>query len=158
MTEELRVPKRKVPVEVGLSGGGTRRVAVFLAEYASHHTGAERLGDLLNGEGEFIPALDEEAKAMTFVNRAGVAFARVSRAVEAGGDGELTIPTEHTVEVALVDGRTLRGLVSYVLPPERSRLVDYLNDGPPFFPLLEADAVVLVNRRLVSRVVALRDP
>ena len=155
--EELRVPKRRVSVEVGLAGGGTRRVAVFLAEFASNHSGAERLSDLLNGGGDFIPAFDEEAGVMSFVNRAGVAFARASRAVEAEATDDITIPTEQPVEITLADGRTLRGLVSYVLPPERSRLVDFLNEGPPFFALLEEDAVVLVNRRLASRVAVLRD-
>ncbi len=155
--DELRVPKRKVMVEVGLSGGGARRVSVFLAEFAPNHVGGERLSDLLNGEGDFIPAFDEESKAMSFLNRAGAAYARVSRVEEADGADDLTIPTEHAVEIALSDGRILRGLLSYVLPPERSRLVDFLNDSSPFFPLLEPDAVVLVNRRLVSRVAIVRD-
>ncbi|HZZ85854.1 MAG TPA: hypothetical protein VFE30_15070 [Anaeromyxobacteraceae bacterium] len=155
--DELRVPKRRVAVEVGLSGGGTRRVTVFLADFASSHSGAERLSDLLNGDGDFIPAFDEQAAGMSFVNRSGIAFARVARAVEADGADDITIPTEHAVELTLCDGRKLQGLVSYVLPAERSRLVDFLNDSPPFFPLLEPDAVVLVNRRLVSRVATVRD-
>ncbi len=52
----------------------------------------------------------------------------------------------------LNDGGRLRGLVGYVLPPERSRLVDFLNEAPLFFRLLERDQVALVNKHHVARV------
>ena len=151
--DELRVPKRRVSAEAILAGGTARRITLFLAEAASHHSGPERPGDLLNGGGDFIPALDEEAGAMTFLNRAGLAAVRVpGHDVEDEG-AELTLPTEHAVEVLLQSGATLRGLVSYLRPPDRSRLQDFLNEPEPFFHLLEEQAVVLVNKRHVVRVV-----
>ena len=55
----------------------------------------------------------------------------------------------------LGDGTVLTGLVSFVRPPGRSRLVDFLNEAPPFFTLLEPASVALVNKRHVSRVVLL---
>lgn len=154
--EDLRVPKRKVPAEAILPGGAARRITLFLAEAASHHSGPERPGDLLNGGDDFVPAFDEDAGAMTFLNRAGLAAVRVAgREAEADGE-DLTLPTEHEVEVVLQDGLALRGLVSYLRPPERSRLVDFLNEAEPFFRLLEERAVVLVNKRHVARVVLVR--
>jgi hypothetical protein len=53
--DDLRVPKRAVPVEVILPGGSARRVSVFLGEGAAAHHGPERLSDLLNGSAPFIP-------------------------------------------------------------------------------------------------------
>jgi hypothetical protein len=151
--EDLRVPKRRVAAEAILAGGGGRRITLFLAEAASHHTGPERPADLLNGGDDFVPAFDEEAGAMTFLNRTGVAAVRVPGR-EAEDDGaELTLPTEHAVEVVLLSGAALRGLVSYLRPPDRSRLVDFLNEPEPFFRLIEDHAVVLVNKRHVARVV-----
>jgi hypothetical protein len=57
------------------------------------------------------------------------------------------------VEVLLGDGAVLRGLVSYLRPPDHARLVDFLNDPAPFFRLIEERGVALVNKRHVSCVV-----
>jgi hypothetical protein len=153
--DDLRVPKRRVPVEVVLPGGATRRVALFLSESAPGHGGPERVSDLLNGRDEFIPAFDEEAAAMAFLHRQAVAVARAPAGSEPDPAGEVTIPTEYQVEVALADGSRLRGFVSFVLPPERARLVDFLNEPDRFFRLAEPGGVALVSRAHVASVTLL---
>jgi hypothetical protein len=150
--EDLRVPKRQVAVEVVLPGGTVRRVSVFLAAAAPGHEGAERVSDLLNGGGNFFPAFDEQSGAMTFLNRESVALARVARDAEEWASNGVALATEHEVEITLADGTRLQGVVSYLLPPEHSRLVDFLNHASPFFPLLERDSVTLVSRAQVARV------
>jgi hypothetical protein len=149
---DLKVPKRRVQAEVVLPGGRARRIALFLAEAASTHAGPERPADLLNGGDEFVPAYDEDAQTMTFLNRAGLAVVRVERAADAEELDALSLPTEHDVEVLLESGETLRGVVSYFRPAETCRLVDFLNEPTPFFRLLEERALALVNKRHVSRV------
>ncbi len=150
--DEYRVPKRKTSVGVLLPGGTERTVEVFLSEQAAQHEGAERLDDLLNGPDEFIPAFDVATATFTVLSRAGIAVARVAREVDFEPIDEHTLPTEHEVEVTLLDGRTLRGVVSYVRPPDRSRLTDYLNENSPFILLLEIEHVALVNKRHVARI------
>lgn len=154
---DLRVPKRRVPAEVLLPAGAARRIALFLAEAASQHAGPERPSDLLNGGDDFIPAFDQDAGVMSFLNRSAVAALRLAPELEAGDADGLTLPTEHEVEVLLGNGTTLRGLVAYLRPPGHARLVDFLNEREPFFRLVERDAIALVNKRHVSRVV-LVDP
>lgn len=149
---DLRVPKRRVGVEVVLPGGAARRVTVFLAEAAADHAGPERVADLLNGAGEFFPALDEAGGGIAFLHRASVALVRLSRELDADDGDTVTLPTEHDVEVALADETVVRGLVSYVRPPDRDRLVDVLNEPAPFLRLLEGDGVALVNKRHIARV------
>jgi hypothetical protein len=150
--DELRVPKRRVAAEVHLPGGAPRKVVLFLAEAAGHHAGPESPGDVFNGADEFVPAFDEAARAMSFLQRGALSVVRFSRDLDTGDGEALTLPTEHEVEVHLGDGAVLTGLVSYLRPPESARLVDFLNDPSPFFRLLEADAVALVNKRHVARV------
>lgn len=154
--DDLRIPKRRVAAEVLLPGGATRPITLFLSETASHHAGPERPSDLLNGGDDFVPAFDEEARVMSFLNRAGLAAVRADREAEHDGADDLTLPTEHEVEVLLESGAALRGLVSYLRPPERSRLVDYLNEPEPFFRLVEGPRVVLVNKRHVARVLLVK--
>lgn len=152
--DELRVPKRRVAVEVSLPGGARRRVALFLADAAEAHAGPERPSDLLNGRNEFIPAFDDDAGGVTFLNRAALAVVLFDRALDHDDADEVTIPTEHAVEVTLEDGTSLRGLVSYLRPPE-TRLVEFLNEDPPFLRVLVGDAVALVAKRRISRVAPL---
>jgi hypothetical protein len=151
--DELRVPKHRADAEVLLPGGEVRRIALFLAEAAPDHAGGERPWDLLTRGDDFIPALDVDGGRMTFLNRAALPAVRFARELEGDAGDAPTIPTEHEVEVLLSDGTLLRGLVSYVLPPERSRLVDFLNAPSPFLRLVEERTVALVNKRHVSRVV-----
>jgi hypothetical protein len=153
--QDLRVPKRAVPVEVVLPGGEARQVSVYLSEGAATHPGPERLSDLLNGSAPFIPARESGSGAMSFLHRASIAVARVP-ADEEPADDSFTIPTEHEVEITLVDGARLSGLVAYVAPESRERLVDFLNRTEPFFRLLERDRVALVGRAHVARVALLQ--
>lgn len=158
MLESLSVPKRRVAAQFVLPGGASRNVAVFLAEAAPGHTGGERLSDLLNNSGSlFIPAVDADTEAMTFVHCENLALARVAAELEPNVVDQFTIPTEHEVEVTMMDGQKLRGLITYVLPEAHSRLTDYLNNSaPPFFPVLEGERVALVNKRHVAYVETLR--
>ncbi|MFN2545954.1 MAG: hypothetical protein ABR567_00825 [Myxococcales bacterium] len=150
MSDELKVPKRRAQVEVLLPGGAARQVTVFLSEFASRHNGPERLSDLFNASEDFVPALDVLSETMTFLNRHGIAAARVAREWELGE--EAPAGEQHEVEIALVDGTTLRGTVTVVLPPGRTRLLDFLNDAQPFLRLDEKERVALVNKRHIARV------
>jgi hypothetical protein len=151
---DLRVPKHKVAADVILPGGVVRRMAFFLAYAAPDHDGPERPLDLLNGDEDFLPAFDEEAGAMTFLHRKGALAVRVDLAHDAD-DEAATLPTEHEVDVHLADGTVQRGLVSFVRPPDHSRLVDVLNEPPPFFRLHQGAQVAYLNKRHVA-LVALR--
>ena len=151
---ELTVPKRRVEVAVELAGGLERRVSLFLAESAPGHAGRERVSDLLEGDG-FVPALDAAAGGITFLRRAAILVMSAPSEPTIGSADELTLPTEHEVDVALDDGRVLHGVLSYALPEDRSRLVDYLNEPARFLPLHRDGEVLFVNKDHVTRVSAL---
>jgi hypothetical protein len=155
---ELQVPKRRVEVELTFTDGECGRFAVFVAESCSERAGPERVSDVLARGGRFFPAVDPATGEGTLVASAAVAVARVPRAAEPGDAAEeLAGATEHAIEVHLHDGRLVRGVASYALPPERSRLLDFLNVAPPFLRLRSADGdVLLVNRDQVVRVTLFR--
>lgn len=153
--DELRVPKRKAMVELVLPGRARRTVTVFLSEFASEHAGAERLSDLLNGQAAFIPVLEQDTDALTFIHRDAIAVARVDPELEPAEDAH-TLPTEHELELTMLDGSELQGLFSYVRPPERSRLNDVLNEPAPFLRLLEGDRVALVNKNQIARIATVK--
>lgn len=147
--DELRIPKRRVEVELVLAGHGARRVVLFLSDFAVGHDGAERVSDLLNDPPDFLPARDLATDQVLFVQREQVVVARVAREPEPEDAERYTLPTEHEVVLLLADGQRVSGLVTYVLPPDRSRLVDYLNAAPPFVRVHEGEREAYVNRRYV---------
>jgi hypothetical protein len=116
------------------------------------YTEGERLSDLLNGEMKFIPAQDVATGMITFLNSIAIAVARTDVAHEFREEDRLTILTEHEVEIRLVDGQRLQGLIVYIQPEGRTRLNDYLNDSPPFIRLVQGERVALVNKRYVASV------
>jgi hypothetical protein len=150
---ELQVPKRRVEVELTFTGGEHGRFGVFVAEHCVERSGPERVSDVLSRRDPFFPAVDPGTGEATVVARAAVAVVQVPRADEPGDGDEVGPATEHAVELHLHDGQRVRGTVSYVLPPERSRLLDFLNAAPPFLRLVaESGDVLLVNRDHVVRV------
>jgi len=150
--EELRVPKHRVKAQIVLPGGETREVLVFLAEATPERTGGERLSDLLNGGAKFLPAMDAATQGLLLINASSIAVARVDAAHEPREEDQLTILTEYEVEVRLVDGQRLRGLITYVMPEGRSRLTDYFNEAQPFLRLVQDSQVALVNKLHVAYV------
>ena len=147
--DRLRIPKHRAEVEVSGPDGESRRFSLFLAEHTSHG-GPERVVDLLNGPREFLPAVDCATEATTFLGRSCIVVARVAGPL--WDVDEMNLPLEHEVEVVLSNGKALSGLISYVLPNESCRVVDYLNDPAPFLALVEGQRVALVNKRYVLRV------
>lgn len=145
----LRIPKHRAEVEVTGPDGEARRFSLFLSERTSHG-GPERVVDLLNGPREFLPAVDCRTDATTFLARSCIVVARVAGPL--WDVDEVNLPLEHEVEVVLSNGKALAGLISYVLPHENCRVVDYLNDPAPFVALVEGERVALVNKRYVLRV------
>jgi len=150
---DLRVPKHKVAVEVLFLGGTREPLELFLAETARSHAGPEELSDLLAGSDLFLPAIAPGPEKTCFLNRQSV-VAIVVDDPGAGADPALahTLPTAHEVELRLSDGQTLRGVVAYLRPPERSRIGDFLNEPEPVLRLRQAGRLLFVNKSVVTRV------
>lgn len=151
----LSLPKRRLSVELALVG--ERLVGeVFLAEYAEDHPGPERVHDLLNGREDFFPLLGSDER-LYVLSRQALRWIRVSNARDAVDIDVAGEPQIKTVTLRLDDGSTEQGSVRYVAPDARSRVQDYLNDAPGFFPLFQDGCVLLVNRSRITSVVV-EDP
>ncbi|HET9594921.1 MAG TPA: hypothetical protein VFP65_05025 [Anaeromyxobacteraceae bacterium] len=148
------MPKRTVEAEIVLCDGSGGRFALFLSEHASRHEGPEEVADLLEADGAFLPARDLASGRIAFLRRDAIAVAALDGVAE---DPFALAPAEqHALEARLPGGRTVRGVVSYVLPPDRARVLDHLNQPGAFLALHGDDGVVrLVAKRHVARLDAL---
>jgi hypothetical protein len=151
--DELRVPKHQVSGEVTFEGGAVRSLSFYLADTALGHTGAERLSDVLNGPGHFIPARDTQTNKVTLVSRSAIVLVR-SDPAEAGETASWEEVFRHDVEVELRGGEKIRGAMEYALAAEHSRVLDYLCQPTGFFTVRQGDQMLLINKRFTVQVAA----
>ena len=170
LAAEYRIPKREIAVEITLLGQSSsvihrlsgRRAArlvvhLFLSERAQMREGAERLSDLLNSPGEFLPAtepphkvvlLNKEAlMVLTATAEAEFPAEEMSEAMLAAGTGS-GVQAEFTLQ----DGTEVRGRVGFVMPEGKRRLVDFLNLPERFFAVREGAIAQLINKKCIVRV------
>ncbi|MDQ7006003.1 MAG: hypothetical protein Q9Q40_02100 [Acidobacteriota bacterium] len=152
--EQYRVPKVQVPLWLILDGGHAIEGHVHLLPVAGVHAGRERVIDLLCAEhSHFLPvSLSDRVR---LVHRSRVLLAGVQDPYDAGlGDDNGVEGRDVEVELELkgieAPAHRIAGTVHIVMPPGSQRLVDYLNQPAPFFPLRNREkGLVLVNKSFV---------
>jgi hypothetical protein len=154
--EKYRVPQREFPVRITLVNGETLDGVLFAP--ATGPDGAPgRLVDRLNdAEEHFLPlARSGQAGLLQKGSVVAVHLDPVLGAAELH-DGEHA--REVRIRVILETNLELEGDVNYTMPPEKGRILDYLNAAPRFVPLLTGEGTTLFNRERVVRVEALAEP
>jgi len=152
VTEEYRVPKRPVPIELKLAWQHPKRLCLYVADHAERHTGGEYPSDLMNGVERFIPAVDGDGRLMLF-QRTEVMVLSVSAEHEngAGESGGEDVFTAVAVKLVLEDDTRVAGAMEYFRPQGQRRVQDYLKTAEQFIPVRESEKIHLVNRdKIVS--------
>jgi hypothetical protein len=149
-----RIPKEPVEVDLRLEGGRSIHGQVFATSVVPHHSGPERVLDMLNREDHpYLPVKDERGGSLVHKDRIVMVRSLDER------DSRLTFADpvdQDEVRVLLLlaggeggdraGGEELEGTIVLEGPPERRRLLDHLNAAPRFFPLVRQDGAWLVNQ------------
>lgn len=160
-TDDLKIPKIPVTVNLDIVGDGVREVQIFVAEHRAGSRLRQRVLDLLESDPQFLPAF-ENGESRLF-NKATLRSVRLplvegSLPIEEDADGDLGPTNSGTlydiscsVSIVLEGGTEVEGDLLYSPPPDQSRVVDYLNRGGHFLRVWCGDRIMLVNKnRLVS--------
>jgi len=106
----------------------------------------ERLND---GGEEFIPvALGEDRYLL---NKSGIVSVEIDGSEDSGevdADAGRHVP----VRLSLTGGMSMLGRFHIVMPPQQSRVIDYLNQAPRFTALLGENKVTFVQRSYIVTV------
>lgn len=148
--EIYKVPRREVPVRILLDDGRSLDGRLFAAETGPGGGPEDLLHHLNDTSEDFVPLLCGEDSFL--LNKAGIIWVQVggahaSEIAEESGSGRL-VP----VRISLAGGLSVVGTLSIIMPPERTRVVDYLNAASRFIPLFGEGAVTLVQRGFVVSV------
>ena len=142
----------RVPVNIDLADGERVRGDLHLQPRVAHRDGAETPLEMLNREEQFFPVSLGNGGGTVFVSKAQVLVVRVPSGPateEPAGD---RLAREVELEVVLAGGTVYQGRARIVLPPTRTRALDYVNLHGPFFALRSADGLLLIGRNHVRLV------
>lgn len=146
-----RTPTRPVDVELGIAGGRSEPVTLYLSPMSETRAGPETLEEALNRERDFLPVRARESDQMFLVRR------RAIRTVTIADDEPDVLPWDEglasvdLVRLELDGGEIIEGTLATVLPPDRPRLSDFFNfDKSTFIPLAVDEGVTFVNREFIS--------
>jgi hypothetical protein len=144
--EAYRIPRRAVSVRLLLDDG--RRLEGGLYVAAGEGDDYESvLGRLNDPEEDFVPLAVGDDRVL--LQKAGIVTAEIV---------ELTTTPEPVgirvvaARLSLMGGTALLGRLRVEMPPERARVLDYLNAAARFVPLWSDRGVVLVQRRAIVSV------
>jgi len=147
---ELRVPTLALPAEVVCADGRTLLGRIFVPAAASHHEGPMRPEEWINDPRWFFPFLPDDATGPLILNKEQLVVVSVAYTpTEDHGEVERAVQMECA-------GRTLEGNLHIEMPTNQQRVLDYLNQPPPFVPLFTPDRLHLVHKRHVTRLTETR--
>jgi hypothetical protein len=153
MESNLSVPKLEVRVSL-TSTFETVEGFVFVSEFSEHTLGAERVGEILNHLDSFLPLRDLRDERVYLYNKSSIVLVTVLEADRRDWEiQELQLSPAERLEITLVDGERLSGLVYLDPRREKSRVSDLLNRPDRFFPVVRDDGVTYVSKRHILRIV-----
>ena len=151
--KDFQVPTGAIGVEMFLADGVHVKGRIFLVQDPRHPGQTDQLIGALNDAREFLPfeVGDDRGARSLVLNKEHIVRVRVLQprpeemqdslvAEEAGQE-----PQDETI-LHLSDGTQLAGRVVVDTPQCASRLVDKLNSGERFIPVVRDDGIDLVQR------------
>ncbi len=144
---EYRVDKREHPVVLFLADGLVLEGVVFLSAYASTHTGAQTMLDLLREDGTFLPFRSHDGN-FTLVSKNAITHLRYP----SQGATDAAFGDQVKVRLTFFGGETLQGTIVIDMPQGKNRLIDYVNASPGFFNLQGDEACYIANGNLVREI------
>ena len=148
--ELYRIPRRQVQARILLDDGRTLDGTVFTTDSVTGGRPEDVLHLLNDPSEDFVPLVCGDDSFL--LNKTGIIWVQLTGATaeEVAQQSETGRPAP--VRLTLAGGLSLVGTLSIVMPPERARVIDYMNAAGRFLPLFGEGQVTLVRRSFVVSV------
>jgi len=148
--EIYRVPRRELEVRILLDDGRTLDGSLFTSDQCATGGPEDALQFLNTNSEDFVPLVCGQDRFL--LNKAGIIWVQLmgegAKEVAAANRTGRPVP----VRLTLTGGMSVVGALSIVMPPERARVVDYMNAAGRFLPLFGDGTTTLVQRGFVVSV------
>ncbi|MCU0607036.1 MAG: hypothetical protein MUF78_06380 [Candidatus Edwardsbacteria bacterium] len=152
--QQLAVEKRTVPVLVRFEDGQELKGDLFLSRTAKRRAGQETVLDYMNEAEEFFPLKVAEDRTVRMINKRRVIALEVAAAVEFGDEETATAGAkQERMTVIFKTHHRLSGTGYIEMPPQKSRIIDFLNQGSQFFLMKDGGTAHVCNRKQISYVI-----
>jgi hypothetical protein len=144
-----KVPKTETEVRILLDDGRTIDGSIFTSVTGPHGGPETILERLTDASEEFVPLACGADRLL--LNKSGIILLQCPLDALASADlgqGAKEVP----VRISLAGGTSLVGRLAIRMPPERARVLDYLNSAPRFVPLLGEQQITLVQKHFIVTV------
>ena len=143
-TDILKVPKLKRKVSLWVHPEGQVIGSIFVRQQSPHHAGEESAQEVFNQDVAFIVLEKDNPEQLRFYNRNSII--RVEYSEQLSSDAS---PLH--CQLNMMDGSIVEGKICEDLPPDQSRLYDYLNkENDRFIKLYtSANEVCLINKSYI---------
>lgn len=150
-TEILKVPKLKQKVSLWVHPEGQVVGSIFVLEQSPDHAGPEEVVDVLNQELPFIVLQKDKPEELRFYNRNSIIRAEYNTDTHPVDDA-----TQLSCTLNMMDGSIIEGTIRENLPPDFSRLFDYINqENARFIKLYFSDNdICLVNKSYIVNIIS----
>jgi hypothetical protein len=153
---ELRVPRRRIAVELALAGRAPRRLELAV-EQREGPAGWPDVLALVEGERRFLPFHELGADRWILVNRDQVVWLAVSLedigAAAEPREVEILYDQRVRVAIELAGEARVAGELLFAAPSGQARAGDHLNEANRFLCLFQPDRVLLVHKAAVVELV-----
>ena len=148
-TDILKVPKLKQKVALWVHPEGQVVGSLFVREQSPDHAGAEEPLEVLNADVPFVVLQKESPQELRFYNKNSII--RIEYTTDSDTEDDLTVLS---CKLSMMDGSEIEGTIRENLPPEYSRLFDYINqENSRFIRLYFNDSEVsLINKSYIVNI------
>jgi hypothetical protein len=144
----LKIPKVEKPVTLWTHPDGLVLGMIYLHMGEPDRTRAEDPWSVMNHHDDFLVVKRHDPDELRFYNKASLIRVEYTEDQAYVAESGKDLPCR----VHMMDGSVIEGAMRKSLPPERSRLYDYMNtDNPRFLKLyVHGGGVCLVNKSYVG--------
>ena len=145
---DLKVPLQEVSVRLLLQDGNEFNGSLFSSSIRAGGRPGSILDRLNDSSEKFVPFAF--AAQSSLVNKSRIVWIELATSDEQQPESD--VATQCRVTLTLTNGLLVEGWVRYELPPERQRLLDFLNSAGDFVAIFDDQHTTLVNLASVVRV------
>jgi len=154
---EFRFEKQRISAALTLAPGASVSGSFFVAGQTSNHEGAERIGDVLNGQTGFFPFELRDGTTVLYNRAHLVAVALEPGVQEAERDPGYDVATHRNVGMLLSTGMRVKGRVAVYAPAGRDRLSDYARAPEMFRYVVTQKNTLIINAIHIVELTELAD-